>query len=162
MKEWMLRGDEEKIMKGTIPHFLAFRCLQQRVKLVAQIESEMGKDAYQNTYLEREKEAREANDQNSMSMLWEVRWSGPADDPKQERLWLMQGFLSGSEDQRKRWDEATFDLAQINETVQEDIAHWLIKDDLRNLSVESKKVWTKYKNEENEKEKSAELGFRQE
>lgn len=74
-----------------------------------------------------------------MSLTWEVRWGGPADDLKQERLWLLQGFLSGDDAQRTKWEEATTDLGFINFSVQEDIAHFLIKDDLKNLNMESKK-----------------------
>lgn len=67
-----------------------------------------------------------------------MRWGGPADEPKQERLWLLHGFLTADEALRTKWDEATTDLARINETVQEDIAHNIIQTDLKSFMKASK------------------------
>lgn len=41
--------DDKKVLEETIPKFLSFRWLQERVKLVDQIHIEVGKDAFKET-----------------------------------------------------------------------------------------------------------------
>lgn len=78
-------------------------------------------------------------------------------------MWLLQGFLTADETLRTKWVEATTDLAQINETVQEDMAHFIIKVDLNKLMKttiqKQDKTWSDLKSEEKEKEVKMEAQF---